>query len=256
MPLFMIHGNGVDHRILKPFEQTLLSGEIFELHNIDLPGFGECPPLDGVAGLPELADWLESTIESVTAGAPFALLGNSMGGLLCQEMADRFADNVQGIFLLATAVFPQAESRTLPEQAVVVHNPALLDSLPETEAQLFSDIAVVQTEQSWHDFSQWVLPGLKAANLRAMAKLSRRYFLDPLPLDRDFQLTVPVRIVCARQDHVTGYEDQSLLLNRYPDARVSIIDAAGHNVHIDQPEAVQSALRSWVDEVHDYQRTK
>lgn len=252
LTVFMIHGNGVDHRILKPLGDRLEATGWFQSHYVDLPGFGDCPALEGKAGLPELAHWLENRIRSTHNGRPFALLGNSLGGLLCQEMADRFSDVVQGIFLLATAVFPQAEARTLPQHEVHVEDPTLLASLPQRDATLFAEFAVIQSEATWNNYSQWVLPGLKAASLRAMAQLSRRYYLDPLPIDRHAELLIPASIVSGRQDNVTGFEDQTLLIKRYPNAHLSVIESAGHNVHIDQPVAVGNKLLDWANDVHRF----
>lgn len=249
LPLFMIHGNGVDHRILLPLDGALAESGIFERHYIDLPGFGESDPLSNAGGLPELADWLESEIHSIIGDGPFAVLGNSMGGLLCQEIADRFEDAVQGIFLIAPAVYPDSEQRTLPERAVAIHDQELFLSLSKRDAELFADVAVIQTRDAWEEFSKWVLPGILSANLRAMAKLAKRYFLAPLPLHRENQLSIPVSIVCGRDDHVTGFEDPQRLTLRYPDLHLRIIESAGHNVHIEQPALVAHEIRAWAERV-------
>lgn len=245
IPLFMVHGNGVDHRILKPLEATLEKMRIFDLHYIDLPGFGTCPPLENSGGLPELASWLEALIRQTAGEGRFALLGNSLGALLCQEMADRFPGQAQGLFLLAPVVFPDAARRTVPEQQVSVADPLLLAELDPHHAQLFSDVAVVQSPEAWRKFAQWVLPGLDCANLRAMAKLSRRYFLDPPPVERGNHLDIPVTIVCGKQDHVTGYLDPERLVHRYPLMKLCVLEPAGHNVHLEQPEQVLAELRDW-----------
>ncbi|MFD1375661.1 alpha/beta fold hydrolase [Micrococcus antarcticus] len=245
IPLFMVHGNGVDHRILKPLEAELANAQIFDLHYVDLPGFGTCPPLGNPGGLPELANWLEELIRQTAGEGPFALLGNSLGALLCQEMADRFPGQTQGLFLLAPVVFPDASRRTVPEAQVVVEDPGLLARIDPRQAQQFSDIAVVQSQQAWHSFAQWVLPGLDCANLRSMAKLSKRYFLDPLPVERKRQLDIPVTILCGKQDHITGYRDPEQLSRRYPSMRIRVLDSAGHNVHLEQPEQAAAELRDW-----------
>ncbi|UYQ76476.1 alpha/beta hydrolase [Glutamicibacter sp. JL.03c] len=245
LPLFMVHGNGVDHQILLPLDEVLAELGMFERHYLDLPGFGQRESLSNAGGLPELADWLEKEIRAVVGDGPFALLGNSMGGLLCQEMADRFSGSVQGLFLIAPAVYADSKQRTLPDSAVAVVDQQLLESLKERDKQLFTDVAAMQTRPAWERFSTWVLPGLEAANLRAMAKLSKRYFLRPLPLHRESRLTIPVSIVCGRHDHVTGFEDPRLLAKRYADLHIIIIEQAGHNVHIEQPEAVEQELRAW-----------
>lgn len=245
IPLILVHGNGVDHRILKPLEPVLEEAGIFDLHFIDLPGFGTCPPLDGTGGLPELATWLEERIKRIAGTGKFALLGNSLGGLLCQEMADRFPNQVQGLFLLAPAVFPDNARRTLPEAQVLVEDPQLIAQLEPKQAQLFQEVAVIQSPQTWKRFVSWVLPGLECANLRAMAKLSRRYVLDTLPVNRESQLNIPVSILCGKQDHVTGYQDPERLAHRYPAMRMVVLDPAGHNLHLEQPEQVAFELQDW-----------
>lgn len=249
MPLFMIHGNGVDHQILKPLESQLRIDGVFDCVFLDLPGFGTCQALPDPAGLPELADWLENAIRTIAEDVPFALLGNSLGGLFCQEMADRFAAQVQGMFLLAPVVFPDASQRTLPDREVAVSDVGLLERIGPRNAQLFSEAAVLQTAEAWSAFSKWVLPGLQRANLRAMAKLSKRYFLDPLPVDRESTVDIPVTVVCGKQDHITGYLDQQQLSRRYPLARLRVLETAGHNVHIEQPAQVAAEVRTWSREV-------
>ncbi|WP_345469949.1 alpha/beta hydrolase [Glutamicibacter ectropisis] len=249
LPLLMIHGNGVDHRILLPLDTALGEKDVFERHYIDLPGFGDREPLSNAGGLPEIADWLENEIPSIVGERPFALLGNSMGGLLCQEMADRFAPAVRGMFLIAPVVYAVGEQRTLPRQSVSVRDQELLNSLSKRERELFTDVSVIQSRWAWEEFSRWVLPGLLSANLRAMAKLSKRYFLEPLPVHRKEQLMFPVTVVCGRNDHVTGFKDPEQLQSRYPNLNLKVIDDAGHNVHIEQQEIVERELRAWAKEL-------
>ena len=47
-------------------------------------------------------------------------------------------------------------------------------------------------------------------------------------------------------DQIVGYEDQQALLPHYPNATFVTLDNAGHNAHIDQPEAVITLVREWV----------
>ena len=56
----------------------------------------------------------------------------------------------------------------------------------------------------------------------------------------------PVLIVTGKQDQIVGYEDQQALLPHYPNATFVTLDNAGHNAHIDQPEAVITLVREWV----------
>lgn len=52
LPLVLIHGNAVDHRLLVALDHRL---DGFERHDVDVPGFGRTPAPAGAGGLPELA---------------------------------------------------------------------------------------------------------------------------------------------------------------------------------------------------------
>ena len=60
----------------------------------------------------------------------------------------------------------------------------------------------------------------------------------------------PVLIVTGKQDQIVGYEDQQALLPHYLNATFVTLYNAGHNAHIDQPEAVVALVREWVARLH------
>ena len=245
IPLLFVHGNGVDHRLLLDLDDVFDDGGWERLY-LDLPGFGGTPALGGDGGLPALADWLDAAAGELTGGRPFAVVGNSLGGLLARELAARHPEQVLGLALLAPVVDPDHSRRTVPEQTVLRRDEELLRSLKPGEALKYQEMAVVQSRENWERFRTAALPGLKTADSRAMDRLAERYFLDPAPDARLGGYAKPVLIVAGRQDHVVGFEDQESLAGRFPDARYAALDEAGHNVHLDQPEAVRDLLREWV----------
>lgn len=74
IPLIAIHGNGVDHKLLLALDDCLAASRLWERVYLDLPGFGGAQPLDGVGGLPELADWLVETVGELVGERPFDLV--------------------------------------------------------------------------------------------------------------------------------------------------------------------------------------
>jgi pimeloyl-ACP methyl ester carboxylesterase len=56
----------------------------------------------------------------------------------------------------------------------------------------------------------------------------------------------PTVILCGRQDSVTGYEDQYPLLPHYPRATYAVLDMAGHNLQLEQPELLAALVREWL----------
>ncbi|MGO2479828.1 alpha/beta fold hydrolase [Glutamicibacter ardleyensis] len=249
LPVVMVHGNGVDHRILLALDDQLARPGNLQRIYVDLPGFGGTPALPGRAGLPEYANWLQALLKDQLGTEPFALIGNSLGGLLAQEMADRFGKQILGMVLLAPVIRPAPEERNLPARSIVHEDEVLLEELGNINAGHYAQTSVIQTRANWEQFERHVLPGVLSADLRAMAYLSQRYYLDTLPVDRKHVWTMPVLIACGMQDHIVGFKDAKALLERYPNASFLELEHAGHNVHIDQPEILAQALDRWLDSV-------
>lgn len=245
IPLVAVHGNGVDHRLLLALDESLAVAGTWERIYLDLPGFGRTPPMDGLGGLPELADWLVETVGGLVGDQRFALLANSIGGLLARHVASRFPQQVLGLALIAPVVDPDPARRVRPPRAVVEYDDALLGSLPTADREEFTAVATRQVEDSWQAFRAHALPGIRAADAGAMERLGQRYFLRDVPEEVAPAFEGPVLLVAGRQDHVVGFQDQLGLLAHYPHATCVVVDGAGHNVHLEQPGLVESAVRDW-----------
>jgi pimeloyl-ACP methyl ester carboxylesterase len=87
-PLVLLHGLGLSSRSWQPVLDAL--EDRHDVVAIDLPGFGESPPLpDGAAPTPtRLADAVESELDRLDLHTP-ALVGNSLGGWVALELARR-----------------------------------------------------------------------------------------------------------------------------------------------------------------------
>ncbi|QTV79865.1 alpha/beta fold hydrolase [Microbacterium sp. NIBRBAC000506063] len=245
-PLLFVHGNAVDHRYLLGLDD-LFDG--WERIYPDLPGFGRTPALTDPGGLPEIAGWLDALVEEVLGATPFAIVGNSLGGLLARDLAARRPAQVLGFALLAPVVDSVRENRILPDPLVLVEDPVLLARLDPVDRAAYEEIAVVQSEANWAAFQEAVLPGLRAGDPDAAERLSARYALAELPDERLDGYDRPVLIVAGRQDAVVGFEDQRALAVRFPHATFAVLDHAGHNVHLDQPVVVRTLLAEWAARV-------
>nr|WP_244960544.1 alpha/beta hydrolase [Pseudoclavibacter chungangensis] len=247
-PLIVLHGNGVDHRLLLSLDHVFADGP-WERIFIDLPGFGGTAALTGTGGLIELACWLESAVDALLGEGPFAILANSLGGLLALHLTARLGTRVFGLALIAPVVEPDRARRTLPARTVVERDDAVLASLPPADREAFTDVAVRQTAESWAMFRDHALPGIRAADGEAMARLARHYRLDDGPSLGSLRFEGPTVIVTGRQDHVVGFRDQFELLDRFDAASYVVVDGAGHNVHLEQPDLVDALLREWAHRV-------
>ncbi|PJM72929.1 alpha/beta hydrolase [Bifidobacterium primatium] len=244
IPVVFVHGMGVDHRSL-----MLLDGvfpDAMRRIYLDLPGFGKTPALDGMGGLPEMADWLQSTIDDIIGPrTAFAMVGNSMGGALAREMLAREPERVLGLALIAPVVDPRHAHRKVGEHIIADPNPKLTHTLPQEQVFDFVTMGVNQSFEAWRRYQRFILPGVRLCDRKACERLGDRYFLNDVPEQVFGTFSGPTLIVTGHEDQIVGYEDQRALLPHYPNARFVVLENAGHNLHIDRPEETGRLLAEW-----------
>jgi pimeloyl-ACP methyl ester carboxylesterase len=88
-----IHGLGASKNSFDPgFDQEDL--ERFTMISLDLPGFGDSPPIKGFpCSMEELARHIEKALDGLRADA-YHLIGHSMGGVIGLLLAERLGDRV------------------------------------------------------------------------------------------------------------------------------------------------------------------
>ena len=248
LSVVFVHGMGVDHRSLMMLDEAFDGNDSIRRIYLDLPGFGRTPALpENACGLPEMADWLQTVIDGLVGKAtPFAMVGNSMGGALVREVLAREPRRVVGMALIAPVVDPQHAGRHVAEHVVANPNPKLTYSLPQEQVFDFITMGVNQSFDAWRRYQRFILPGVALCDRAACERLDQRYWLDDDPEKTLGTYAGPVLIVTGKQDQIVGYEDQQALLPHYPNATFVTLDNAGHNAHIDQPEAVITLVREWV----------
>jgi len=248
-PLLMIHGFGVDHRILLPLDETIAARGGWRRIYVDLPGMGQTP-IGDVASAEDMVHVLGDAAREVIGDEPFAVLGNSFGGMLARRLAHDFGEQVLGLATVA-AVFMAAHSeRTAPPRTVLHEEPAIFAGLDERVAAGYRDYAVWQSAAALQNFAGTVQPGIDAADGDALERLSQRYGFAIEPEDAaSGPFTKPALFITGRQDQVVGYADAWRRLEHYPRATFLVLDAAGHNLIDEQPGLARAAVGEWLDRV-------
>ena len=71
LSVVFVHGMGVDHRSLMMLDEAFDGNDSIRRIYLDLPGFGRTPALpENACGLPEMADWLQTVIDGLSAKQP------------------------------------------------------------------------------------------------------------------------------------------------------------------------------------------
>ena len=254
-PLILLHGFGVDHRLLLALDPVLAAAGEWRRMYFDLPGHGGSP-LGGVASAEDLVEAVEAEIEARIGTEPFAIIGNSFGGMIARRIAHHRREQVLGLAVIAPVMVAEHAKRRVPERTVIARDPRALAELGDA-AGSYEEMAVVQTRENADAFLAHAHPGLTAADPAALERLARSYALEVEPeIASPAPFAQPALFVTGRQDHVVGYEDAWDRIEHYPRATFAVVDSAGHNLHLDQPGLVAALISEWLSRVRRSRSSK
>lgn len=243
-PLVAIHGFGVDHRIMLPLEEMDGVAAWRRIY-VDLPwtAGGESA---GASSSQEVADGVLAEVQELLGDEPFAVIGNSFGGMIARYLAHELRDQILGLATIAGVVEGIHSKRTLPPREVIFTDKNVLASAGEARDS-FEEMSVVQTAVTLAAFIEAVLPGLREADGAVIDRIASNYALQTEPEDaHPAPFLAPSLHIFGRQDHVVGYEDGWKLRDHYVRGTYVALDAAGHNVHLEQPEITAALVRDWL----------
>ncbi|GAA1316551.1 alpha/beta fold hydrolase [Leucobacter albus] len=244
VPLIAVHGFGVDHRIMLPLED-MAPDDGWRRVYLDLP-WAEGASDTGAATPREVADAVLAEVREIAGGGPFAIIGNSFGAMVARHVAHELAAQCVGLATLAGAFELDRDKRSLPPREVVRHDEAVLELAGDARTE-YAEMAVVHTERTLRGFERFVLPGIRGSNLRVLARLNATY-TDAYSPERGAAgpFASPALHVFGRQDHVVGFADAFAFTGHYPRGAFVVLDGAGHNLHLEQPDTVGALVRDWL----------
>lgn len=175
--------------------------------------------------------------------------------MIARHIAAVFGEQVLGIALLCPVDVAQHGSRILPFQTVLRKDPDLLESLDPDARADYEAMAVVQSRENWALFRDSVLPGLRIFDQDAIDRISESYALSVEPEAGSPTFQGPAVFIMGRQDHVVGFQDQTVLSGHYLQSTIAILDRAGHNAHLDQAEITGALLEEWLVRLQDWKQS-
>lgn len=192
-------------------------------------------------------DTVAGMARRVLADAPdeFALAALSMGGYVAFEIMRQAPERVQRLALLDTSARPDrpeqsARRRGLMELAQKGRfkgvTPQLLPILIHPDRR--SDQALVRTVM---DMAEEI--GMDAFLRQQQAIMGRPDSRPLLPA-----IACPTLVLCGADDQLTPLELHEEMAAGIPGARLVVVPECGHLSTLERPDAVNAALRAWLDE--------
>lgn len=227
--LCLVHGSGGSGLVW--IRQLEGLADVARVVALDLPGHGESGG-DGCRTVGDYVGWVRRFVLSLGPGA-VVLGGHSLGGAIAQALALAHPDLVRGLVLVGTG--------------------ARLRVLPRIFELLASDYAQGCAFVTGLAFSPATSPalqdGARAAMLATRPEVTIGDFraCDAFDvMDRLGEIAAPTLVICGQEDRLTPPKYARHLAETIAGGRLVLVERAGHFPHLEQPEAVNQAIRRFL----------
>ena len=262
-PLAMMHGGpGMDHALLLPLKQL---ADSFTLVYYDhrCNGRSQGPPVTTMNWENLTAD--AEALRQALGFERWAVLGHSFGGMVALEYALRYPDNLSNLILVDTGastdwlhwnMLELLTKRGYSKKAVEAARKFFRGEI--TPREIFPSILHFG-RSCLYRFNPFVSLSGPASKYSAEAFT---YGLGTLlkgwnVMARLGEINTPTLVIAGRYDFQFPPEHQALLVDRIPNARLELIEKAGHNAPMERPREVMHLVRDFllsrVAPSHDHQ---
>lgn len=227
-PLVLIHGAGGSRHDWPEGLQQLPNAHVLTL---DLPGHGNSPG-PGRQDTLEYAQIVCELLDALNIDRAI-IAGHSMGGAIAQQIAIYMPERAVGIILVGTGSKLPVEP-TLP-QRIIDDYAAAVDWL---------------TKWSWGvDVSDEVKDGGRQRLLSVAPEILQGDYLACQAFDARShldQIAAPTLVLGSDADRMMNIKFSVTLAEKIPDARLVVLEGAGHNFPLERPAEVVDAITAWL----------
>jgi len=227
--VLFVHGSGGDHT--NWVYQYSHLGKDFNIAVLELPGHGASGG-KGEADVPSYVEWVKDAIAAFEVSRP-VVVGHSLGAAIALTFAIRHGELLSG-------VVPVGGGLKMPV------NPAILEGLRKDPLPIIEMAAKISVAKSNRErFSALLVKGLSSAKAEVIhGDFSACDRLDIVEAVKAVRL--PTLVICGDEDKMTPPSLSEEIHRSIPGSRLVIIPGAGHFVMMEQAEAFNEALRSFV----------
>ena len=211
----------------------------------DLRGFGasEAGPA-GPLSMEQHADDLAALLAALGIGEPVVYIGLSMGGYVGFAFWRKYPALVRALVLLDTRASPDTPQAQAERHRLAAEVEALGSSQPVVDAmlpRLFSPHLPPGSR-----VAQQVVGMMKGTSVQGVADGERGLAARVSSFPTLATITVPTLVLVGEYDVLTPPSDAQAIASGIPAAELVSIEEAGHMANMENPEAVNEALATWL----------
>ncbi|MES2480952.1 MAG: alpha/beta fold hydrolase [Pseudomonadota bacterium] len=190
-------------------------------------------------------DSIEAMAQALLREEPgdLVLCGASMGGMVAMEAARQTPQRVRGLALLGTSAQPESdEMRSLREAAIVLFEQGRMAEVIEPNVGLAFHPDHAADARLVGDYLEFVY----RAGAGQLVRQNRAIMARPDAREHLGALRCPVLVMCGQEDQLTPPELAQEIASLVPGAQLLMVPRCGHMLTMEQPAAVNAALRAWL----------
>jgi pimeloyl-ACP methyl ester carboxylesterase len=188
----------------------------------------------------------------------WAVLGHSFGGMVALEYALRYPQSLSHLILVDTC----ADARWAHNNAPLIlakrgYSPAAVEAARrffsgQISPQEFFPVTLKYARAYYFDSSLWVMvrEAVRGHDLKARPETAIFGYSQLLPgwtvMDRLGEIETPALVMAGRDDFLFPPEHQVAVAGGLPNARLEIIERAGHEAPSERPAEVIAAIRDFM----------
>ncbi|MDN6968738.1 alpha/beta hydrolase [Oenococcus sp. UCMA 17063] len=246
-PIVFLHGLSLDKRSTYLFFEPLLNAGKYQRIYLDLPGMGNSDPISPSTSDNVLETLIEA-IEEIIGARKFILYGHSYGGYLAQAIASHLAGQTLGVFLTCPVITADRSKRLIGKHINILEE----DISPVENKKYFADFLsmnVIINNQAWQSYQDLIISGLQSEDESFVNRLRNNYSFTFEEKLQNIKYQFPIKIMVGKNDQVVGYQEQLKLISHNENGEIVLLNRAGHNLMIDQHEAVSFHFDLFLDEL-------
>jgi pimeloyl-ACP methyl ester carboxylesterase len=243
--LVLLHAFPLSRAMWRP-QVEALQGD-YRVIAPDLRGFGGSRAFDAAPSVETMADDVAALLDELKLPGPVVLGGLSMGGYVALAFARRHPVRLRALVLADTKADPDdAEGRANRDRLMAfASNNTARAVIDQMLPKLLGPATAAQAPQVVEEVRAIAGRQTAAGIVGALKALRDRPDANPGLTG----ITVPTLIVVGRDDTLTPPAKSEEMAARIPNARLVVLDGAGHLSNLEQPDRFNAALRSFLQSV-------
>lgn len=234
--IVLIHGFPGSLDIWNTFSESL--AKHFRVIAIDLPGFGESPPIGYIHSMELFAECIKQLIDKLNY-RKYVLCGHSMGGYVALAFAELYTKNVSGISLFHSNAFADSEEKKKDRtRAIELVKHDAKHYVSELVNKLFAEANKETHKNAIEHIRKICLGTTKEGIINALGGMRDRKDRTSILKTANY----PIQFILGKKDAVMPFDALIKQVDLCKHPVITTLENSGHMGFIEEMERSQKAL--------------